>query len=93
MAMSRDELVRALGKPAEETTSSLTYKRQTSDCVRYNGDDCAEYKTDENIIFLKDGYEDKEVNNSDKSCRTLYGENQYVGLEVPEFSLNKDRHE
>jgi Uncharacterised protein family UPF0547 len=84
-AMSQDEVVRALGKPAEETADNLTYKRPTEDCVRYDGDVCAEYKTEQQIVFLKDGYEDKQLNDSGESCLTLYGEHHYVGLQVPDF--------
>jgi hypothetical protein len=85
-AMSRDEIVQALGKPTEEASYSLTYNRRTKDCVRYNGDICSEYKTEEQIIFLKDGYEDKQLN-SESGCRTLYGEHKYLGLEIPAFKL------
>jgi len=86
-AMSRDEIVQALGKPAEETAYSLTYKRQTQDCASYNGDACAEYKTEHQIVFLKDGYDDKDINFS-RGCCTLYGEHQYSGFDIPDFKLS-----
>jgi hypothetical protein len=84
IAMSRDEIVQALGEPTEEASYDLTYKRQTQECVRYNGDACSEYKTEKQIIFLKDGYEDKELS-SGGGCRTLYGDSHYLGLEIPAF--------
>jgi len=87
-AMSRDEIVQVLGKPAQETAYSLTYRRQTNECVRYNGDDCSEFKTDQQFIFLKDGYDDKGLNGN-SNCRTLYGEHQYLGLDIPDFKLLK----
>ena len=92
-AMSRDEVVRALGPPAEEEPFALTYKRQTKECARYSVDVCAEYKTEQNIIFLKDGYTDPELNRRRDGCRTLYGETEYLGLTIPNFNtkttLNK----
>jgi hypothetical protein len=87
-AMSRDELVGALGMPTEEASYDLTYKRQTKDCARYEGDTCAEYKTEESIIFLKDGYLDEQLVLDDE-CHTLHGEHQYLGLQVPHFDLSK----
>jgi hypothetical protein len=87
-AMSRDEIVQALGKPTEEASYSLTYKRQTKDCTRYNGDVCSEYKTEDQIIFLKDGYEDNQLNGAN-GCRNLHGEHQYLGLGIPDFKLSK----
>jgi hypothetical protein len=85
--MSRDEIAQAVGGPTEETQYSLTYRHQTKDCARYevNGDACAEYKTEEKVIFLKDGYKDKSPD-SDNACRTLYGEHGYFGLEIPDFT-------
>jgi hypothetical protein len=85
-AMSRDEIVQALGQPTSETSYDLVYKRQSSECARYSGDTCSEYKTDEQIIFLKDGYTDNHLD-AGNGCRTLYGENQYLGLQVPDFRL------
>lgn len=92
-AMSRDEIVQALGKPSEEQPSSLTFNRQTNDCVRYEtgGDTCVEYKSDKSIIFLKDGYTDPELNPSQYGCRTLNGEHEYSGFEVPNFNLPKEK--
>jgi len=36
-AMSKEEIVQALGKPDEEAAYSLTYKRTLDDCLRYSG--------------------------------------------------------
>ncbi|MGB9235808.1 MAG: zinc ribbon domain-containing protein [Terriglobales bacterium] len=89
-AMSRDETVRALGQPTEEQSFALTYKRQTKDCARYDGDVCAEHETDQSIVLIRDGYIDPEVNRRTDGCRTLYGENEYFGLTIPNFtSRNK----
>jgi hypothetical protein len=52
--------------------------------MRYSGEVCSEYKADERIIFLKDGYTDDQLDVGN-GCRTLYGENQYAGLEIPDF--------
>jgi len=87
--MSRDEIVHVLGQPTEEESYALTYKRQTRDCARYNGDICADYKTDQSIIFLQDGYTDPKLNDSTNGCRTLSGEHEYLGLDVPNFRLAK----
>jgi len=83
-AMSRDEIVQALGQPTSETSFELVYKRQTSECARYSGDICSQYKTDEQIVFLRDGYTDDHLDVG-SGCRTLYGENQYLGLQTPDF--------
>ncbi len=90
-AMSRDEVVGALSIPTEEASYDLTYKRQTKDCARYEGDNCAEYKTEEKIIFLKDGYLDEKLGPNDDECHTLYGEHEWLGLQVPHFDLSKAR--
>lgn len=53
--MSRDEIVRALGQPAEDSPFNPKYKRQTKECTRYQGNTCAEYRTEEHYIWLQDG--------------------------------------
>jgi hypothetical protein len=74
--------------PTKEASYDLQYTRQTKDCARYEGNTCAKYKTEETIIFLRDGYlEGKLV--IDDQCHTLYGEHQYLGLQVPHFDLSK----
>ena len=89
-AMSRHEIVQALGTPTEEQPSSLTYSRQTRDCARYevNGDACVEYKAETRTIFLADGYEDQQLSFG-HGCRTLYGDHEYSGLAVPNFDPPK----
>jgi hypothetical protein len=86
-AMSRDELLRALGRPTSETSSDLVYNHRTNECARYSGDMCSEYKADEQTILLKDGYADDQLDVGG-GCRTLYGENQNLGLEMPDFRLS-----
>jgi len=86
-AMSRDEIVQAVGEPAFERPSRLIYKRPT-DCVRYevNGNACAAYNFDQQVIFLAEGYEDEKANvSAHNGCRTLYGEHSYIGLPMPNF--------
>lgn len=87
--MSRDEIAQALGQPTEEQSYDLTYKHQTGDCARYDGDACAGYKSEQSIIFLQDGYTDPKLNGTRDGCRTSFGEHEYSGFDVPNFSRAK----
>jgi hypothetical protein len=80
--MTKEEVIRALGQPTEEKDHALTYAWETKDCARYDGDACAEYKKESNIIFLHNGYSES-FQYLDGYCPTLSGEHQYLGLKIP----------
>src|SRR6266567_1111727 len=87
--MSKEEVIRALGRPTEEKTYALTYTWETKDCARYDGDACAEYKKESNIIFLHNGYS-QSFRYGDEDCHTLSGEHQYLGLKIPKDPAQED---
>jgi hypothetical protein len=42
--MTKEEVEKTIGKPAETTDSTWTYRRSVQkECLRYDGDNCAEY--------------------------------------------------
>lgn len=85
--MNREDLIRALGQPTNEgqhdTYSTMSWSRKTKDCLRYNGDDCVQYRQEEQHIDLINGYAKRYI---DDDCHTLSGEHALLGLRVPAFS-------
>jgi hypothetical protein len=79
--MSAEDVVHSLGKPSEQTDHGLAYESLSKDCIRYDGDNCVERKTDRRIVFLHKGY----VSSLGKgdNCYTLNGANEFTGLRIP----------
>jgi hypothetical protein len=81
VGMSKVDAIQALGPPTEQVETSLTYYWLNKDCVRYEGNACAEHKKEQRIIFLYKGYVSSFGKGVD--CYTLSGANEATGLSIP----------
>jgi len=81
--MNKEEVIRALGQPAEEKDYALTYSRETKDCARYDGDACVEYKKESNVIFLHNGYSESFNYGTEEDCHAVSGEYRFLSLKIP----------
>jgi len=74
--MTKDEVLSALGAPSEkqdfaDNGSAWTWTWQTKKCLRYDGEHCAEYDRDHQIVFFTPkGHVDTKL----EDCESLNGD-------------------